>query len=208
MREGTNSKLSEPIIYIGKTFEERLERGMDLFYKTFLEKSIKPKFMGKDIFFDMDKRYKQIFTLTYPERFLHIVSLDDDEKYTVDPCNNDISVEHCENKCLELSKYENFKIIERWECPYRLYRIHWIREVIELANGKDENINIWEERVHSDQGQYKKMSIRYHCGMDDYLIVLKDGYNGNCFKFTTAFPVVSKGKRKQLDELYEKNTKK
>lgn len=199
MRNGTSSKLSAPIKYDGLDFEEQLKDAMNHFFNIFLDKTVKPSYNGKDIFFNMSKE-SDIFTLTYPERFLHIVSMDDEEKFNMYPCVNDPSYEYCDNRCTGSSEIINFSVLNRWECPYRLSRIHWIREVIDLANNGDPDVTEWEVVEANSRGKYNKRLLRYCCGIDDYLIVFRD--HDNRYQFITAYPIVKKSKKEECDNAY------
>lgn len=202
MRYGTKSKLSDPIYYEGNSSEERIKNGLKHFSEIFLKKEIKPEYRNKMIFFDMSSIYKRYINLGMPERFAHIISLDNEDKYTVDPCNNnDISIEQCENGCND-SKIFKFQNYGRWECLYRLYRVHWVREVIDLANQNDPDIITWQIDDNDGYDHFQKEKIRYHCGMDDYLIVLKDRKKIGDYMFITAFPVASKRKKDSLNREY------
>lgn len=191
------SKLSSPIIYEGNDINDMLSAGMDHFYNCFLKKEIKPKFQGKDIFFDMNKFFKQRIQMPFPISFMHITSLDNDDKYSIFPCTNDISMELCQNQCSIKPSFLPYATYNRWECLYRLHRIHWIPEIIALANAEDNDVNIFSENKTDGYKNFVDINIRYKCGMDDYLIVLRE--RDNDYLFITAFPVVSKKKKEQLD---------
>lgn len=197
----TESKLSRPVIYDGYSFNEQLEQAMDRFYNSFLRKEVKPTYNDRPIFFDMSRKLPGIL-LPYSKSFLHIVSLDDADKYNVYPCNNDISMENCTlNSCGDANLYY-FQVLGRWECQYRLSRIHWIPEIFKLANNHDPCIYEWEEiEVGKSYGKYIKRLIRYHCGIDDYIIVLQEREQD--YYFITAYPVSSISKKKHFDRQYQ-----
>lgn len=206
MREDTSSKLSNPIVYEGYDYDDQLKEAMQFFYDQFLDKSIKPSYNGRFIFFDMSKKH-DMYELPYPVRFLHITSIDDEEKYNMYPCVNDRSFELCNNRCTGDSNYNYYVVLKRWECPYRLSRIHWVREVIDLANKGDPNITEWEVVEYgNDRGKYRKRLIRYTCGIDDYLVVLK--VEKKQYKFMTAYPIVTKSKKLECDTGYRNYIKK
>lgn len=200
MRTGTKSKLSPPIVYEGNSIAEMFSAGMNHFYNTFLKKEVKPKFKGKDIFFDMDKMYHRFFSMPYPISFMHITSLDNEDKYTTFPCTNDISMENCVNECNLSSALPHYMTYQRWECLYRLARIHWIKEIIILANADDENVYIFTEVKNDGSRKFNDINIRYKCGIDDYLIVLRERKREGDLLFITAFPVISKKKKITLDK--------
>lgn len=199
-----NSKLTPPTTYDGYDFKEKLEQAMDCFYNSFLKAEVKPEYNNKKIFFNMNKKHGN-FTLPFPERFLHIVSIDDEEKFNVDPCTNDIAKEICDNQCENESQLAFFRALKRWECPYRLHRIHWIKELFKLANNNDKDITEWDVQEKSISGSSKKRLIRYSCGVDDYVIVLRE--QDKRYNFLTAYPVVSKRKKREFDNAYNRNKK-
>lgn len=200
MSRNTISRLSEPIDYEGLTFEDKVEDAFIYFRDIFIKKENRPFYNNKFIFFDTS-RITGNFELKYPERFIHITSLDDSDKYNVFPCTNDLSFENCYNKCSSESDIFSYHLIGRWECLYRLSRIHWIREVIDLANSYDSQITEWDvPECDNRRGTYYKRFIRYNCGIDDYVIILKD--EGKSYRFITAFPVVSKKKKTEYEAQY------
>ena len=122
------------------------------------------------------------------------------------PCTNDPAFELCENQCAGYSAYHNYTALNRWECVYRLSRIHWIREVIDLANRNDTYITEWDV-VEVDKGtKYNKRFIRYCQGIDDYVVILKERKRD--YMFITAFPVVTKDKKNEFDRQYLRFSKK
>lgn len=206
MSEKRTGKLSSPIDYSGLTFEEMLEEARIYFSDIFMKKGVRPKYNGKDIFFSMSSS-SGMFDLGYPEKFLHITSLDDEDKYNVFPCTNDYAYEICDIMCGGPSSISFYSVLGRWECVYRLRRIHWIREIIDLANKRDPHITEWDVvEIDHERGKYNKRFIRYHYGIDDYVIILRE--DKKQYIFITAFPVVSKARKKEYDRQYNRYIKK
>ena len=195
----TRSKLSNPIIYEGNTIDEKIQNGMNNFYNIFLKKEIKPKYKDVDIFFDMNRIYQRSIVMPYPLSFMHIISLNNDEKYNLFPCTNDISNEICENNCTSHSALPRFQAYNRWECMYRLSRIHWIPEIIQLANIDDPDVYIFTENKNDGKHKFVDYNIRYLCGVDDYLIILRAESRRSDLLFITAYPVVSVRKKEDLN---------
>ena len=197
------SKLSGPIHYDGSNFREQMEQAMDIFYNTFLEKSVKPEYNGKSIYFDMNDQYNS-FKLPFPERFLHIISMGkDDDQFSVYPCQNDSAMERCETMCEIPSHYSEFYLLGRKECLYRLERINYIKQVIDLANQNDPNITQWDQSDKDKRGQrVLQRFIRYHYGIDDYIIIFRD--TGKSYYFISAYPVVTRSKKEDYDKQYGK----
>ncbi|MCY7988539.1 hypothetical protein P8844_06150 [Bacillus spizizenii] len=202
--------LSELNILSGSNVNERLKNLNAHFYEIFMEKDARPTFNDKFIFFDMNKHYKGI-TLPFPERFMHICSIED-KNYSMFPCNNDFTFALCSNKCQMSSALSSFKKINRTECLYRMARIHWIPEIIILANGNDENIYKWIKEKTLKKGKKEKIQfIRYKDEKTDYVILLeiverkKEIIN---YKFKTAYPVFLKNNILEFNADYEKYQKK
>lgn len=216
-----SSKLSKVLKCDGLCFETDMSIIYDQFYEGFLKKEIRPTYNEKFVFFNMNKElsinnngFVITKTLLKPERFLHIVSLGNSEKYTSDPCYNDNSSLLCKNECNINKALEDFRVLNRTECYYRLSRIHRIPEVIELANNKDGSIQEWTEieknKVKDKNGKYRitnvyKRFIRYKHRMDDYIVILKeDRKSGEIYKydFITSFPLFNKVNKREYDNKY------
>jgi hypothetical protein len=201
-----SDKLSDPMLYTGVSIEEILDEAMDKFYHSFLKKEVKPKYNSKDIFFDMNKKHKEInmLTLSHPERFLHISSLNMDEtKYDMLFCENDSAKNNCFNSCENgSSRNSSIRLIGRTECIYRINRIHWIPEIIQFANNGSSQIQEWDYIDKDDNHKpICKRYIRYIGDGIDYVIILRDRKFD--YIFVTAFPVLMKRTRKMFSRNYK-----
>ena len=49
--------LSDPIVYEGDTLMQKIENGMSHFRSVFLNKEVKPKLYGKNIYFEIPCQY-------------------------------------------------------------------------------------------------------------------------------------------------------
>lgn len=208
------SKLSEPLKYNGECFMADMNDIYKEFWRLFLCKENRPTYKGKFIFFDMNNNIKlnnngkevQI-KLSKPERFYHIISLESKKKYIMYPCANDRAIECCKNECKLENSIEEFRLLDRTECYYRLARINRIVEVINLANDNDIDIQEWSE-VEMDKKRNKvyKSFIRYKHRKDDFIIILKEerqsGQVKN-YRFITAFPLFSKENKEEYDKKYK-----
>ncbi|BCZ49279.1 hypothetical protein psyc5s11_53460 [Clostridium gelidum] len=149
-----------------------------------------------------------IFVENYNEfginkRFLHSVSIKDKQYYNSYPCVNDITSIVCTSKC-DVNSNENIcctKSQRRAICYYRLARIHWISEIIQLANNNDINIKIWS-KLFTDrttgQQNIRKRFVWYKNGLANFVIIFEEKYRNEklyCLKFVTAYPVF--GRRAQ-----------
>lgn len=204
--------ISSPLNFIHSELEKNISLVIDNFKPIFLFKDSRPNFNGRFIYFDMNRVYGNI-TLPQPERLMHILSLEPIKEYTIFPCNNDISFNHCINKCELSCANSNFKILNRSECYYRMARIHWIPEIINLANENNPNIKIWIKKKKSGNGKWiEKTFIRYQEGIVDYVIILRHVIKNGVFTnyyFESAFPVFLKRNKIQYDKEFKRyNSKK
>lgn len=205
------SKLSPPIYPSSSTITEMIITTAVHFNKIFMQKDSRPYYNGKFVFFDINKKFNDII-LPQPERFMHISSIVDKEKYTIFPCNNDFAYELCPNQCNMENALKEYRSIHRIECIYRLSRIHWIPEVINLANNNDLNIMTWTEKCKDkNKNLMYKHYIRYECGMDDYVVILKEKRREKIirsYEFITAFPVFFKRNKYRYRQAFQKSKKK
>ena len=192
-------------------FDEFISLAYDNFYNKFLRKDIKPDFKGKFVFFDMNTQYG-VADLGKPERFLHLCSMEDKTKYPIFPCTNDLSYSQCNTQCKPSLASFVFNILGRVECVYRIIRLEWIPQIIELANNKDKNISIWTDLERDKNGnRIKKVYIRYEYLGNDYVIILiekkKSKSNTTYYEFDTAFPVFDKGQKVEFSQKYKNYSK-
>jgi hypothetical protein len=201
------SKLSQPVNFKDLDLEDMIDYSFINFNDIFINKKNRPLYKGRFIFFDVNCKFKN-FTLSKPERFLHIISIENRNEYKIYPCNNDMSYAMCPSKCSINKALLEFKIINRVECIYRLSRIHWIPEIIMLANDNDANIMQWLQSTRNEKGNiiYKQF-IRYECGIDDYIIILEDDKKKGIYRFITAFPIFLKRHKTQYAKAYMKYKK-
>lgn len=209
---GIYGKLSSPLVLTGDTFIEMLENLEEYFATIFMDKDARALYNEKFIFFNMDRFHLGNGNrLKYPERFLHICSIEDKHNYTIFPCNNDKTYSLCKTYCNLTNSHTEFKKINRTECLYRMTRIHWIPEIINLANTKDEGITVWTKPT-TDRHKNKiyKHFIRYESGIVDYVIILKEdrkrGYTQK-YNFISAYPVFTKRNKEQFKEDYVRYAK-
>ncbi|WP_421663688.1 hypothetical protein [Lysinibacillus telephonicus] len=201
--------LSKPLILDQPTLEEKISFVVENFNEIFLKQENRPLFNNKTIYFEVSKEYRGMVH-PYPEKLMHILSLEDKGEMAILPCNNDISNLICQNKCRLRNAMLDFQLLQRQECFYRMSRIHWIPEIIKLANNNSPHIKVWEEHTRNKKGKkVTKTFIRYQEGLIDYIIILahrtKDGLLAN-YIFETAFPVFYERSKKQYDRSFETNT--
>ena len=197
--------ISEPLNLNRKTLEDNLVYVYDIFRETFIDN--RPTFQNKFIYFEYSKRSKGI-TYHFPERFMHLVSLEDNSKVDVLPCTNDIASSTCNNLCDFKNAHSLFVPLKRNDCLYRMARIHWIPEIIVLANKNDFRVKIWTQKQRNRKRKIiENTFLRFQENAIDYVIILAPSKkNGRVSHYIlkTAFPVFFKRTKKQYDQMYEK----
>lgn len=198
--------LSSPLHFIENDLTKNLMLVVDNFTSIFLKSNNRPEFNKKFIYFEMNST-NGAFKLPYPEKLMHIMSLEPSHNHTSFPCNNDISFTHCQNQCNINFSSIYFSSLQRNECYYRMARIHWIPEIIQLANLNNPSVQTWIEKGLDKRGkQYEKTYIRYQEGIVDYVIILRNVLNSNRslkhYYFISAFPVFLKRNKDQFSAQY------
>ncbi|GIN71113.1 hypothetical protein J14TS2_15880 [Bacillus sp. J14TS2] len=201
--------LTKPLLLQHGSVEENFAYTYHIFDKAFMQQKSRPRFEGKFIYFEISKIANGI-TYPYPEKLMHIASLTEKREHTIFPCTNDISNIECLNKCTLAKAHTWFIPLKRNECLYRMARIHWIPEIIKLANRKDLRVKIWIEKKRDKRNKVvEKTFLRYQEGIVDYLIILKNKLDKGSltyYIFETAFPVFLIRSKSQYDKKYEEYT--
>lgn len=183
--------------------DEEIKKANEYFTMNFINVDERRHINGDFIFVKNDLRSGMY------ERFLHSISMKDKEYYTMYPCNNDITYVGCTTNCEVGKSPEVFQRLNRSLCLYRLSRIFWLPEIIDLANENNSNIKIWrkeEQDKSNDKWRWKRF-VRYNNGLADYILVFNEKYkNGkfNLLDFRTAYPVFIKRDKINFDKDYEK----
>lgn len=142
-----SEKLSPPIDITGLTKHSDIENKLyRVFRENIMDKEIRSEFKGKFIFVNLKNCIER-----KSETFWHLISLNSKEKFNILPCNNCLSITKCYSNCIENERrilMNNSDV--RNICYYRGIRIHWINEIINLANKGDPDIKIW--RVNKRKG--------------------------------------------------------
>lgn len=199
-------KLSHPLLLKGSNNFQLINHAKKIFEEIFIKQKSRPNLDGVFIFFDINAIVNSK-TLSLPERFMHICSIIDKHNYTAFPCQNDITYSQCFNKCSITKALTDFQFIQRTECLFRASRIHWIPEIIRLANSNHNCIKSWatSERSRNGKSIIKKRYIRYEEESVDYVIILQEVWKYKTFshyKFITAFPVFLKRNKIQFEQEY------
>lgn len=201
-------ELSNVLEFKGSNLRDNMKETFDLFNEIFINKENRPKLKDYFIYFET-KRNVQGRELPYPEKLMHIISNDIDNELDILPCTNDVASFICNTQCKIRKANIDFHIIDRQECYFRMARIHWIPEIINLANINYPNIKLWEEVKISDRKRNKNVTktyIRYQDKLTDYIIILRNReMNGqlNNYIFETAYPIFFERAKIQFDKGYE-----
>lgn len=163
------------------------------FSKNIMDRTKRNKLFNKFIFIDFSNwiDYKA-------EMYWHMISLSENERFNILPCNNDTSNIYCNDNCINrchqviLSNGQKRNI-----CIYRAIRIEWLNDIINLANNNDENIKIWEKD--------NKLYIRYEHETVDYAVVLEK--QKNKYRLLSMFPVFYINKKVEFNTDYKKYKK-
>lgn len=173
--------------------EDIIDYIYEYFKENIMGKEKRPKLFNKSIFIDFNNwiNYKA-------EMFWHIVSLNDNEKFNILPCNNDISSIYKKDNCIN-HKYriEMSNGSVRSICLYRAIRISWFIDIINLANSKDKSIKSWVKD--------KNLYLRFQHQSIDYAIVFQ--IQKNMYRLLSMFPVFYINKKQEFDNDYNKYQK-
>lgn len=200
------SILSSPIMHEGETQENIIQNGFDYFYNYFLKKEVKPNLKEFNIFYDMSSKCS-ICTSKFPERFLHSISfsnklgdIDKTHEFDIYPCTNDVSIKYCSNNCkMASTDLLEFSYLDRYFCYYRLSRIHWIKDIIDLANDEHQNVSVWMKKKKDKSNKtFTQCFVRYNDILNDFIIIFI--VLGNSLRFQTAYPVVFKSSKDSLQK--------
>jgi hypothetical protein len=184
-----SSKLPNVINVDGFTTRSQV---LDAAYKVFFEeignKNIRPRLFGRFIYVDCMKKVN-----SRPEIYWHIVGLTDGTEGAVQ-CSHEKANTLCQDNCV--NKYDQVVLTDgkRNCCCHRAVRVHWIKEIIRLANANDPSIKVWIKD--------NKLHVRFLHETVDYIIILLDDPSKgskNLF-FISAFPVIFERYKQQYDK--------
>ncbi|WP_063095588.1 hypothetical protein [Bacillus amyloliquefaciens] len=196
-----SDKLSPPIDITGMTNHSDIENALySVFQSKIMDRENRSKFQGKFIYVDCNSWIKN-----KNEMFWHLISLNEEEKFNVFPCNNCVSATKCFSNCTTNARSIHMKNDDiRNICYYRGIRVHWINEIVHLANNGDPDVRIW--RVTKKRGR-KQTYIRFINGAVDYIIVLDERFKAgelSNYILTTAYPVFYINAKDNFDKAYSK----
>ena len=184
-----SDKLSLPTDVTERTFEEIIDFEYDVFKQEFMDKDTRVRLNNTFIFIDFNKWIDH-----KAEMFWHLISLSENERFSVFPCENNISDNICKMNCQTNKKSVTLKNGQvRNICIYRACRIKWITEIIKLANKNDKNIKIWEKD--------NKFHVRFQHQDVDYVVIFS--INKGRYQLISALPVFYIKKKREFDKAYQ-----
>lgn len=185
-----------------------IESAYMYFKKIFLNKEIRPTIDGK--FIDINEKIK---VADKQFGFWHSCSIGDDEsKFDMLPCNNDL----LSTECLYMCKSDSNNVLyyhSRIPCIYRANRFPILNECIQLYNERNTCKIKWWIQNNKDKDT-ENLMIRYIDKLYDYVAVfriIRDISSGQVQKYslTTSYPVVLKSYKRRYDkEFLEFSSKK
>lgn len=188
-------KLSNPIV-----FEDDFEKSIDSAYLYFCDNIYnsekRPTLFSKKIFIEAREKINE-----RPSGFWHIVSLEERHRFNkVLPCNNDSSINCCNQNCNKKTNVVTIKYGTecRSICLYRASRIHWIIEIISLANISDSDVKVWKKPGTSKESD--KLYLRYNNDGADFVIVFS--VEKRFYRLISAFPVFYLSEKETFDKEY------
>jgi len=188
-------KLSQPMTFDGG-FQESIDKAFLYFKENIGNREKRPVLFDKNIFIEtreiIDER---------PVGFWHIISLEEKHNFKkLLPCNNDSAMNHCNQNC---NKQNNVVVINygaetRSICLYRTSRMHWIIEIIELANRNDHDVKVWLKP--GDNHRNDKLYLRYNIDGADFVVIFS--VEKRFYRLISAFPVFYLSEKETFDNEY------
>lgn len=168
------------IILSDSNFNQNIEELYKIFLSIYGNVGREPILLdGKRIFVDL-----RLHIEFKKETFWHMCSLGPNENFNVLPCKNDISRSYCCRNCTERKRVIMLpKQRESRFCMYRAIRLHWFKEIIDMANEGSEYITTWEK----EGNKY----IRYRKATNDtdeeFIVVLK--IMKGSYRYVSSYPI-------------------
>ena len=189
------TELSPPLD-LSSDFEESIETAFAFFADNIFNRSKRPALFDKEVFIEANEVIEG-----KPIGFWHFISIENNHKFEVLPCNNDITLEQCNGNC-ESNKHQissTMKADKRNICLYRARRLPWILDILKMANRDDPAVKVWYKPDDASNG---KLYLRYCKQGNDYVVILAN--TKKFYRIISAFPVFYKKERKVFDKDYER----
>lgn len=153
-----SSKLPVPISLTGCTTQsDVVDRAYQVFMQTLGDRRARPNLFGKFIYVSFEKRVN-----SKPQIFWHLIGLADGTAALVQ-CKhegiNGICGDNCVTKAEQVTLVDGIRNI----CCHRAVRVNWISTIIDLANRKDPNVQVWFKD--------KKLHLRIIHETADYVLI-------------------------------------
>ena len=137
------------------------------------------------------------------QRFMHISSLDRENRFDIFPCHNTPFNDVCDSNCTDGEwSYEEQSAI-RDICIYRASFVSIFKGIINLAAQNDTRIKQWKE--YDPETSTTKAFIRYTYGSIDYIIILLEGKQK--YYLLSAYPLFYRASKAEFDRAYDNHKK-
>lgn len=183
----------------GYTVVESFNRQYEILKTNFLNAVPERVFLGYPIVVDSTHTAELLCNSenigNYNSTMLHLTSSNRYKKFVSNCPHTEPCTGLSTNNCFNARYYTVLNGEERKICLYRLYRVHWIVDILQAANDGDENIKI----LYEDNKTHCYFSKKSKYGQVRYDVILEKG-NG-LYKFITGFPVTDKKTINRLEKL-------
>ncbi len=187
-------KLSNPMNIEGD-FQNNIDRAYSYFSEHINNRENRPTLYDKNIYVEaheiIDER---------PSGFWHIISLEEKHKFwKFLPCNNESAMSKCNQNCNNGNNSIEIKYGSECRnlCLYRASRIHWVVEIIELANKMDSDLQVWLKPGNNNSN---KLYLRYNKEGADFVVIFSA--EKKFYRLISAFPVFYLSEKENFEKEY------
>ncbi len=163
------------------------------FKTTTFNKSIRPLLFGKVVSIPVACWISQM-----AEIFWHMASIEVHHRFDIFPCNNDSAYTKCDKNCIRGTHQVTVKGQLRNVCYYRAQMVHWVNEIILMANEEHPDIKWWKkpEKLSGRDNLY----IRYQHEEIDYLVIF--AVKPHKYELITGYPIFYINSKAEYDKDY------
>ena len=184
--------LSSPLNLTGD-FNEDIDTAYEYFQAELNDRRKRPTLFDKEVFIEAHEQVEE-----RPQGFWHIISLEDNHKFTVLPCINDKNIALCSQNCVK--SHHSIQIKNGSEkrniCLLRASRLPWIVDIIKLASRNDPSVDVW---LKPEKGkQSGKLYLRYRHTSVDYVVIFSA--EKHFYRLISAFPVFYDNQKSDFDK--------
>ncbi len=181
------AKLSKPLD-LPANFEDSIQFAYEFFASNINNRAKRPALFDKEVFIEAAEIIDG-----WPVGFWHLISLEENHRFNILPCNNDATMEICNGNCD--SKEHQIIIKQQTEtrniCLFRASRLPWILDLIKFANRGDSSVQTWKKPSND------KLYLRYNHYGNDYIVIFSE--QKHFYRIISAFPVFYTKDKKVFD---------